>query len=256
MGSRSSKILNVKKGEEYHDVFDDISSMDLILFKGGDYVSDLIRFTEGKFLPENSSDENMTISTDPNDFSHCGVAIRSDVYSPLPDGRLYILESTMSGRLSDGVNDIHGHSFWGVQIRDFEEVVKKYNHPDDTAIAVCHLKNPPVPELVRKHTEEYINSVIGRRYNANPISLIGSMFKCLRPTRDEVENATKTESLLFCSEMVGELYVKLGLLPQDVQPNNIVPMDYLGYDTDDFGKLPVIVKSPRYINTEEHMRST
>ena len=69
--------------------------------------------------------------------------------------------------------------------------------------------------------------------------------------RDDVEDLLDTGKWLFCSELVAMIYKKLGLFPPNVEPKNVVPMDFIGYDVDlpAGGGIPVIVEKLIYVRT-------
>ena len=133
------------------------------MFKGGNIVASIICEFErrGKKV------------TNCGDFSHSGIIITSDVVDDplLKKGKLYILESTFSGPLTDGVKDINEHVRFGVQVRDFDEVMEHYDIPDNTHIAWCPIINNPIdtmsiPEIKSKMTDVY-KRVIGKMYDYN-----------------------------------------------------------------------------------------
>lgn len=106
----------------YNDLKSKIKPLDLLLFKGTDFVSKTISKCE--LYMEGSGS-----------YSHTGIVISWEVMpflSELEEGKLYIWESTMSGSCR-GMNrggevpDVEtGKGCFGVQIRDLEEVIKHY----------------------------------------------------------------------------------------------------------------------------------
>lgn len=245
MGCGSSQPLP-KDGELYTQVRDSLRSFDLVLFRGGDFVSDFIRFAEKRQLQKPGS----------GDFSHAGIIIKSDVlnHPNVQPGKVYIWESTMSGKLSDGVYNIDGRSFLGVQLRDFDEVVDGYDKPNDTAVAICRLQQPfPVNEEVRSKFTALFNDLNGTRYDLNCCSLLGSLVPCLRSCRGCTEDALDTDDWLFCSELVALVYSKMGIFPGTVNPKNVVPVDFLpGIDQDK--EVPCVVQNPLYVTTPQHYK--
>ncbi len=203
---------------------DSIRPFDLVLFKGGDFVSDIIRYAERKSAKYNKKD-----------YSHCGIIITKEVYDnpALEEGKLYVLESTVSGRLGQNVPDIHGKSFLGVQIRDFETLLPEYLK-GDTYVSIGVLRNHPFNDLSKKAAKkiltEFIEKYQYRVYDFNPLVLGSSVCMCLRkPKRILCDDPT---ALLFCSEMACMLYQKLGLISEEIDPETVVPMDFLGVDID------------------------
>ena len=165
----------------------------------------------------------------------------------LENGKLYIWESTMSGRLGGGVPDINGRTYLGVQLRDFDEVFKFYDQNPETRVAWCSLKNNPSlsPNFKSSFTTVF-NKYNGSFYNANIFSLLASLFPYLRPLRYLTEIKHIDSSWLFCSELVATVYRDLGIFPQTVNPENVVPVDFLPYVTD-FNNAPKVIDSIMYI---------
>lgn len=253
----------------YRQVAAQLSPLDLILFKGADFVSKTIRFLEQEELKD-------------GDFSHSGVLVNSEILpgiKQLIPGRWYVWESTMSAtsgffkQFADGVpNSLTGKGKLGVQIRDFEEVVDAYLKSPDTAVAWCKLKsNPWLPRpnetvtVYASRKQELIDDIQdiyqeygNRTYDLNCLDLLGSLFPCCRKPRDAlrtilVEERTIFSSLdlnvdptgwLFCSQLVAIIYQDLGLIDSSKNPLNVVPVDFLGVDSNG---IPKIVENPVYI---------
>ena len=253
----SSKYI--KEGVLYDDVRCTLRSFDLVFFRGDDFVSDFIAFLEKRELIRSKSSVNIDDSV----FTHVGIIVKNDVLNDdrLEDDKVYIWESTMSGRLSDGVNNIDNKAYLGVQLRDFDEVMKHYDTPNDTHIAVAYLSEETRkgwyyssrPELLKSQFTKIFNGLNGIFYDANPISLFGALSLpvccCIRRCRDE---GGGDEDWLFCSELVANVFQTLMLIPPDVNPKNVIPMDFLGFDGDTIGRVPLIVDEPKYITTEQH----
>ena len=117
----------VKEGYLYSDLRKHIKPLDLILFKGGDFVSDLIRLIEYVDLGKNWSDG----------YTHSGMIVTKELLNDdrLEEGTLYIWESTISGKLGSGVYNIDGKSFLGVQLRKFDDVIGPYDEPNNTCVS-------------------------------------------------------------------------------------------------------------------------
>lgn len=208
-----------------------LKPFDLLLFKGSDFVSKSIRFLE--FMELGSAE-----------WSHTGLVVNTDV---LPDikngekGKLYIWESTMS----DAVKDIEsGGTVLGVQIRPLEEAIKEYNKGEITCVGVCQLKNNPIDKKEDETIDYYESrmkamretlvamhkSYYHRLYQVNVFRLVQALFPSMRKwdRDDEIDR-------VFCSELVGIIYKGLGILAIEVNPEDIVPMDLIGYDKDKNG---------------------
>ncbi len=230
----------------YQQVRAEIQPLDLLLFRGPDFISNTIRWIQRRRLGLGAGR-----------FSHVGLVVDERVYKNprmLP-GKLYVLESTMSGNItSEGVTDINGQVVFGVQIRDLDEVIKAYDSSPTSRIAVGHLRNNPYlscsdqmeRDIFRSRCTTLINSVEGRQYDANLFSLCGALFPRLRGLRDMAETVLDTDKWLFCSELCALMYKSLDILPPSLDERNVVPVDFLpGIDED--GMPPIIQCPVQYI---------
>jgi hypothetical protein len=258
----------VKEGILYSAYKQHIKPFDLIFFKGNDFASAIVAWAERKTLPD-KSDFGYEIRND--EFTHCGIVVTSQILKhPLvEEGKLYIWESTTSGILApDGIKNITGRSFYGSQLRDLDSVIDAYDFPDDTAIAVAHLLpevfNPEhdladtdmsvIPNLRDRFTSIF-NKYDNVPYAVNPVRISASAFDCIRPARKCVENSPDDDDLeIFCSELVARVYIELGFLSSDVIPENIIPMDYFGFDAEKHKKerVPRIIQFPKAIVSRYH----
>ena len=241
----------------YSQAKDQILPGDLVFFAGGDFVSGMIRFIQGR-IGGKVNKHNIPSGT----FSHVGMIVTPNIldHPKVLPGKIYVWESTMSGRLGSGVPNVDGESFLGVQLRNFEDLVPKYlADGKKTKIAIAHLQNNPF--LVSKRRSKVIAKMKftevfhrynGAKYDSNMLSLAGSGLACIRPIRKIAEEVLSTESWLFCSELIAAAYRDLGILPEDIDPKNTLPMDFLGYDTDEKGRLPIVIETPIiYIKEDE-----
>lgn len=211
----------------------DIRPFDIVLFRGTDFVSDAIRWFQRRHLRYSRK----------NDFSHCGIVITSEVldHPNILPGRFYVMESTISGRLGQGIPDIDGKSFLGVQIRDLEDLIPAYLN-GKSQIAIGKLKNNPFESkkrrVARRKLQKFYRKYNHRVYDYNPINLSASIFSCMKPVKYSLEQFLEqnSDNLLFCSEMAAELYKEIGLLDSDVRADEVVPMDFIEKDRD--GKIP------------------
>lgn len=241
-----------KKGKVYATVKDDLESFDLVMFAGPDFISDYIRYMQNKCLKKEST---AGYKVYPGEYSHVGMIVKSDILEDenVKPGEVYLWESTMSGRLSDGVPNVQNKSYLGVQLRDFSKVVVGYDKPIETKIAVCKLKpefRPEItPELKQEFTQ-YFQRVNGTRYDINPISLWSNAWLKLRKIREITEDFFGTEDFLFCSELVASVYTHFNILPKEINPKNVVPMDFLGFDVDT-NACPVVVNKPEPIVSDK-----
>lgn len=243
----------MKKGEPYEKYKSKIRPFDIILFSGDDFVSDLI-----KYIEKHQMEKIEPSSILPGSFSHSGMVVTSEIldHPHVRPGKLYILEATMSGRLGGGVYDIEGRSVFGVQIRDFDQVVSSYDVSDSTAIAHVKLANNPLdspePLAKKKFTQAY-ERFKGTPYDLQILDQISSVFPHLRLLRDFIDDKTRNEQV-FCSQLVADIYIWMGLLPTSVDSKNITPMDFAGFATKKSDtRIPVeLLDEPVYIVSDMH----
>lgn len=247
-----------------------IRPLDLIVFKGAEGVSNLIRKIE-------------KCKTSTDSISHVEVAITREWCSRIrpiraktsivdTDNTLLSWGSTLSGKLNDGVNDAEtGGVKFGVQVRVLEDLVREYLKCPDANVGVCRLVHNPTEGLPGETLEEYnvraaslkekINLAYdkynGVGYDANFLSLLGAMFPALRPLRNASEDIlgkfTDANNWLFCSEWAAVLYEAVGVIDDAtdgvvdgkvLDPRNVVPVDFLGVDQDVDGIVIPICEIP------------
>jgi hypothetical protein len=233
MGAFASKLKRKKKvvlkpGFSYDSYKSLIKPFDLILFKGARQLEKL--------------DQGTKVSTS-DMFSHAGMIVTSDILDDVrvKPGKLYIWESTMSGRLTDGVKNIDNKVQFGVQLRDFDKVMKGYDANPDTRIAVCHLKrSPKLSGQVKRDFTQFFKKVNGTGYDYVPRSLLSVVCGCFRKETTEKEDNEK----LFCSELVAYCWKEMSILPESVLAKHVCPQDFVGNDRDG---MPCVVCAPNYI---------
>jgi len=204
----------------WEDAIKKIRPFDVLLFKGGDFVSDGIRKIE-------------KLTTKIGAFSHAALVIspRYLGLSDLDPDKLYTWEITMSGKLNDGVTDYKGRSFLGVQIRPLDEVVAAVlrNGPR-TRVAWLPLKiniEEMLPiELQRKATALFTETYEAP-YEACLCVLLAASCPRLRCC------STQGTSRFFCSEFVAYILKGMGFLPVSCKEQNVIPVDFIpNTDTD------------------------
>lgn len=259
----------------YFDIKDQLRPFDLVAFRGGDVISNLISKME---------EHEVGVGA----FSHVGMIVTSDILPiassggksvTLKPGHPYLFESTFTyniAGLSDGVPDIvSGKGDFGVQLRDLEEVIPRYITDENTKIAWCRLKNNPfneIPgeeqknlrlrrELLRDMFTDFFRRYEDRLYEMDFESLLAAMFPSLRFIRDIRDTifsalysvlyscglADKTSGPAgwqFCSELVANVYKEIGIIAPNFDPKNVVPIDFFGCDVD---SLPALVEAPVYL---------
>lgn len=203
----------------YEFIKNNIKPLDIIFFKGKEIVSKTIRLLQRIKLGVNKE----------NNFSHVGIVVNNyiidrETYPWLKDNKLYIFESTLSGKLSDGVLNVENKSFFGTQVRDLEQVIKGYS-----ILGWARLMDNPsdfIPNFRDTFTEIFMK-YNGIKYDVNMISLFSALFPSIRYIRNFAEKFFNTQDYLFCSELCFKIYQELGLYSNEIDARNIVPVDFI-----------------------------
>lgn len=240
---------SIKKGRLYEEVRNQIRPFDPLLFHGGDFVSNIILDIE-RFGNKVSKEDS---------FSHVGMAVTSDILdNPLiVPGKLYVWESTIGGALGQGVNNIHGKAHLGVQLRDFDELIGKYDAPDATRVAFGTLISNPLDNadasILKEKFTPFFNTYDNRMYDANMYSLFSAICRPLRIARSRVEKWCHTENWLFCSELLSMTYNHMGVYKESdhVNPKDVIPRDIV-YPRLDIDPMPQTISKVTYITTQPH----
>lgn len=266
------KIVNNKSlRREWTSMRGDVRPLDIIFFRGADFISRAISKIEEKM-------------TGCGEYTHVGMVVDGELLPGLGlnPAKKYVWESTMSSPFSlfssDGVLDEQtNRGFFGVQIRDLDDLVEEYLKPEGTSMAWGKLLNNPWEVFDNRQNISDTFLTIFKllnhtSYDYNPLSLLSAAFPCLRFLRDKKEEEEDDETsvrsinrreakklvsddMLFCSELVASVYCKLGVLGDHVDPQNALPVDFLGVDTDKEIKRmvegPLIIKSVREISQEK-----
>jgi hypothetical protein len=227
----SESIVNILKK---------IKPLDLIMFSGNNFLSKTIRLVEK---------EKLGLGT----ISHVGIVITKEILphiKELDPCKFYIWESTNSRiKFSNHPKDILGKSKFGVQIRDLKDVIEYYlqyqgkvfwgkldqnpfkiKYKD--SLITFHQRRIQIIEKFKEIEKNYGNS----RFNLSFIDLAASVFPSLRPLRslkkklNKVFKRKKKKSYtpFFCSEFVAMIYKSISLLDENIDPSNVVPVDFLG----------------------------
>lgn len=168
-----------------------------------------------------------------------------------PD-KLYVWKSTLSApagfwaHFTDKVPDAETKGLrFGVQIRDLELVIPGYSSNGGRVAWCAYRGNRPPIEEVRRHLLELHAEYGHAPYAANLIKVFGVVFPALRGVRDHVDGAEDrlahfvnvvlerarkhkrledAEHHVFCSEWVGIIYERLGLVKPDFDPRLAAPV--------------------------------
>jgi len=230
----------------YSSIKEQIKPLDIIFFKGGEKISSAIRFIQQVTLGvQHKSDV----------WSHCGLVISREIYDDprLLKGKLYLVESTLSGKLNDGIKNIDNKSFFGVQIRDLGQLAKKYTKlsssspPDkkkkNAGIGWARMRDNPFrddskegvkrrKQIKCQFTKIFPQRWEGIRYNINLISLGASVWPFLKPVKWLILKFEVLDSSewMFCSEVVFDILQVFKFYDPHFDPSAVLPQDFLGYD--------------------------
>jgi hypothetical protein len=231
------------KSETLDALFKKIKPLDLIMFSGNNFISKTIRMVEK---------EKLGLGT----ISHVGIVLTKELLphiKELQKGKFYIWESTNSKvKVSSFPKDILGKSKFGVQIRNLKEVVEYYlqfqgkvfwgkldQNPfkikNKDSLSTFHQRKVEIIEKFKEIEKNYGNS----RFNLSFIDLGASVFPSLRPLRSlknklqklfkrKKKKSKKSYTPFFCSEFVAMIYKNIYLLDENIDPANVVPVDFLG----------------------------
>lgn len=218
----------MKSGLSYYNVHDKLRTGDVILFKGAEFVSNYISKIEKYVIKNNNA----------GSFTHAGfIIMRNDfpVGSPYREHENspnipYIFESTCSGLLGDGVNNVRGHGFLGVQLRKFSDVIDAYDRSKNSVVCWCKLKEEYRNKINNELLFDIFNNYNGRMYALSFIDLITCAFPKLRFLR---KLRCKKNKWQFCSQLVANIFKDLGILNESVHAENVLPCDFLVNSDDD-----------------------
>jgi hypothetical protein len=221
MGHCCSKtIVTFKEGKTIKQLKNNIKPLDLIIFRGSDFVSDTISLVENLGLGNGN-------------WTHVGLVVTTDIM-PIKNGvkdKLYIWESTIGGNvLGIGLNDIEiNKTVFGVQIRDLEEVVDKYDNNENTRIGWCKLLTNPIDKDIEnvKNIITSLHENIGNAtYDYNCCNLLSTICNTCSNERREIFG---NPNMYFCSELVAKIYIELGIIPKYIDPEKIAPVALIGH---------------------------
>lgn len=236
MGNKSDKIIS-KPGIEFSQIKDQFKPFDIIVFRGAEFVSDTISVVEKIFIGN-------------GDWTHVGMVITPEImpFKHGIPGKLYIWESTMSGKLGDGPNDIEtGKGDFGVQIRDLGDVIDKYDNNKDTRIGWCKLLNNPIDKKENESEEAYNSRILIIKQKLEKFNKdhgndlydfrITSLLKTIIA---KLPNLWNSKHMYFCSELVTKIYELLDIIDPNIDPATIAPVELIG-GLNPLVKVPPIV---------------
>lgn len=237
-----------KNGELYSNVRSQIRPFDTIFFRGNAIFSKIVALLEeyGTKVPKS------------NDFTHVGMVVTSDIlqHENVLPGKLYIFESTVGGHYGEGIKDVEGKTWFGVQLRCLDDLVPACDEPDHTLIAWGKLIHNPVDYLpmdeLKKRFTAFFNVYNNKRYDSNVYDLLSSALPFMRPFRETIDDVFHTQDWYFCSEIVALAYKFMGIYPQYVNEKDVLPRDIGFPEADSDILMPKIIDKITYITTPLH----
>lgn len=228
-----------------------IKPFDVIVIKGGEHISNAIRFIQQVTLG---------VKERKDVWSHMGLVVTRELYDDprLKPGKLYLIESTLSGKFNDGVKNIDGKSFFGVQIRDLDKLAKKYTKNKKGGIGWARLRNNPfalpfdedkeegeekeeierLREIKRREYQLIFTKIYPMRwekirYNFNLIYLAAAVWPIFSPLKWGLEKIDffNSDEWLFCSELVFDILQVFNFYDGHFDSSVVLPQDFFGYDT-------------------------
>lgn len=238
---KTNTEISTETVHKWKELKTQLTSLDLVFYRGGDHVSDTIRG-----IPRVSPK---------NQFSHIGVIITDNILpnAGLIPGQLYVLESMYSLIAPNINNEIisleHVGGFYGLQIRNLELVVKSYNKK----LVFGKIKDNPwlngyKKYGIRQHVHTLFNDLNGRGYRQqftwrHPLTwrhrkihhiqmMVGFEPVIIRGVNLPRNQLKTSDNTLFTSQLIMSLYQKIGLISSRYDAEILTPQDLTSCDFD------------------------
>jgi hypothetical protein len=227
-----------KPGADWNEIRGQLETLDMILFRGWDWVSrGMLRI------------ESQALGSEAARYSHCALVVKGSDFPRASrfrdDYKLYAFECTDQNE--DKVRDVSGDKFSGVQLRDLDAVVENYDRSPNTELAWMRMRDEVRPNVDPESLQQVVERYIHRRFQWNPIYMFGALYKTFRPLRDRYRRRWTSERVL-CSELSALVLRDFGLLPQYVNPLDVIPVDFRPLNeietTDRDGQVPLLFEDP------------
>ena len=209
-----------KPGVAWSEIRSQLKTLDMIQFRGWDWVSrGMIRF------------ERRALGADGARFTHGALVLRGSDFPKTSrfydDTKLYAFECT--DPKEDDVVTEDGRKFQGVQLRDLDAVVANYDCSEVTELAWMRMHDRVRPNVDPEELERVVEHYLDRKFEWNPLYLLGALYEGLRPWRGLYGRARSSEKL-FCSQHTALVLQDLGVLDPDVNPLDVLPSDFRSPD--------------------------
>lgn len=224
--NESTPVIN-----KYKQLKDNLRPLDMIAFRGAGLISDVIS-------------QSQQVAQGSGKWTHVGLIVNTSIMPDILNSskdKWYVWESTSLAQSADAET---GEMLKGVQIRDLSVVIKEYAKYVDTEVCVFRLKDNPYIIRENELNESYQSRLellrrkmtkLHGEYLGRPFDFTGSfpaLCKCLRKYRDVFILNQIHDYAMFNSELVASIYKRIGLLPDNINVENVVPMDFFGFDKD------------------------
>lgn len=209
-----------KPGVEWSEVRNRLETLDMIQFRGWDWISrGMLRV------------EQRALGAKGGRYTHVALVMRgSDFPKTSPyhnDTKLYAFECT--DPKEDGVTNFNGKKFSGVQLRDLDAIVPNYDRSEDTELAWMRMHDEVRPDIDPEELERVVERYLDRKFDWNPLHLFGALYKSVRPWRNLFER-TYSSKRLFCSQLTALVLRDLGVLASEIEPLDVLPSDFRSLD--------------------------
>ncbi len=235
-----------KPGAAWSEIRSQLKTLDMILFRGWDWVSrGMIRV------------ERRALGAQAAHYTHLGIVMRGSDFPKTSrfysDTMLYVFECT--DPKEDGVTNFDGKNFTGVQLRDLDAIVLHYDCFEDSELAWMCMHDNVRPDIDPEELERVVERYLDREFDWNPLDLFGAVYEGVRPWRNLLER-THSSKKLFCSQLVALVLRDLGVLPSDIEPLDVLPCDFRSPDQeqtmDRDGKIPVLFHGAKTFTAYPH----
>jgi len=170
---------------KYSNIKNKLDTGDLLLFSSNDYIGRVIRKFSNSY------------------FSHCGIVVKQS-------DKLYILECDMDNSHDYLSNKSNKN---GAHILDLDEKINDYT---GNIFGYCKLNN----NFNENKLKNIIHNIRDVQFNNNLIAMYNSVIKNVF-----LSNFFISDSKMFCSEFVVNLYQRLGVIKYNKFPNMFNPSD-------------------------------
>lgn len=144
-------------------------------------------------------------------YCHAALVLRDPDFTTPPLKGLYVIESTGLEKPADV--ETHEHYKFGVQVRDFDEVIRDHNGGVWVRHVHCTRDEEFYKNLAQAHTIAH-----NRFYDINPVTWLEALFN------DHAVWLQKKDTF-FCSALCAFLLTSVGVLPKDTPWSIVRPRD-------------------------------